>query len=145
MHPYPHHYLVKATGEASGNVVVESPGLESLDTTPPPEFGGPEGYWSPETMLVGAISNCFILTFRGVTQASKFEWISLECEVDGILDRVERVTSFNDYNLKVRLTLPQGGDAAKAEKLLHKSEQVCLVTNSLVGKCHLDITIDYAG
>ena len=39
------------------------------------------------TLLIAAVADCFILTFRAVARASRFEWISLGCTVDGVLDR----------------------------------------------------------
>ena len=78
MKPYPHVYTVSAEASATGMVSVTSPGLPRLDTAPPPEFDGPEGHWSPETLFMAAIADCFILTFRGVSCAARFDWISLQ-------------------------------------------------------------------
>jgi organic hydroperoxide reductase OsmC/OhrA len=77
MHPYPHRYRVTASAESAGRVTVGSPGLSSLETAPPPEFGGPDGLWSPETLLCAAVADCFILTFRAVARAARFEWQEL--------------------------------------------------------------------
>ncbi|MEZ4622966.1 MAG: OsmC family protein [Caldilineaceae bacterium] len=43
--------------------------------------------------------------------------------------------------LKVKLTIPAGSDAEKAQRLLEKSEQNCLITNSLKAtiKLHMDV------
>ena len=141
MQEYPHQYSVSAAAPAEGEIEVSSPGLETLPSMPPAEFGGPGDLWSPETFLVAAVADCFILTFRAIARASKFEWNSLSCEVDGVLDRVDKVTQFTDYHIKVVLHVPAGSNEKKAERLLHKSEQVCLVTNSLTGTCHLNVTI----
>ena len=141
MQEYPHHYIVSADGSEQGDIDVSSPGLVTLPTQAPAEFGGPGDLWSPETFLVASVANCFILTFRAVARGSKFDWNDLSCEVDGVLDRVDRVTRFTDFHMKVVLRVPAGSDEHKAERLLHKSEQVCLVTNSLNGACHLDTTI----
>lgn len=141
MQDYPHHYIVSADAPQEGTIDVSSPGLETLPSLAPAEFGGPGDLWSPETFLVAAVADCYILTFRAVSRGSRFEWNSLGCEVDGVLDRVENVTQFTDYFMKITLHVPAGSNAKKAERLLHKSEQVCLVTNSLTGTCHLDITI----
>lgn len=141
MQEYPHHYIVSADAPKEGVIDVSSPGLETLPSASPAEFGGPGDLWSPETFLVAAVADCFILTFRAVSRASKFEWNSLGCKVDGVLDRVDRVTRFTDYHMDVTLHVPAGSDEQKAERLLHKSEQVCLVTNSLTGTCHLNTTI----
>ncbi len=57
MEGYPHHYLAKATGENEGSVMVSGEGLPPLETQSPPQFGGPDGVWSPETMLSAAVAN----------------------------------------------------------------------------------------
>ena len=64
MEGYPHHYLAKATGGEEGSVVVSGEGLPPLETQSPPQFGGPDGVWSPETMLSAAVANCFVLSFH---------------------------------------------------------------------------------
>jgi organic hydroperoxide reductase OsmC/OhrA len=92
---------------------------------------GPGDQWSPETLLVGAIASCFALSFRSVADASKFAWRSLRCEVDGTLDRQDRVTRFTAATLTVELEIDAGASAERAERLLHKAEEICLITNSL--------------
>lgn len=81
MKPYPHSYTVTAEGSALGAVSVVSTGLPAMATAPPPEFDGPGGVWSPETLLIAAIADCFILTFRGVSRAPRYEWVALEVQV----------------------------------------------------------------
>jgi organic hydroperoxide reductase OsmC/OhrA len=141
MQDYPHHYLVNADAHSEGTVTVSSQGLESLFTTSPPQFGGPEGYWSPETMLVGSVANCYILTFRSIARASNFEWNSLTCSVDGVLERIDRVTQFTEFRLKAILHLPPGSNEDKAKKLLEKAGAYCLITNSLKGTEYVDAKV----
>ena len=62
MHPYPHQYRASATGKPAGAVTVTSPQLPDIETAPPPEFDGPGGVWSPESLLCAAVADCFILT-----------------------------------------------------------------------------------
>ncbi len=141
MQDYPHLYELRADARADGPVSVGGKGLETLSTTSPPQFGGPEGYWSPETMLVASVANCLILTFRAIARASRFEWSSLDCSVDGILDRVDRKTRFTEFHVKATLRLPAGSDETKARKILDKSNSNCLITNSLNGVEYLDATV----
>jgi len=133
MHPYPHRYCVRASGSATGLVPVQSPGLPALSTAPPKEFDGPGDVWSPETLLVAAIADCYILTFRGVAWAAKFDWDGLDCEVEGVLERVEGVTRFTGYTNRATLTVKPDADHGKAKDLLERAERVCLVNNSLLG------------
>jgi uncharacterized OsmC-like protein len=131
MHDYPHHYVVSADAPADGVISVSSDGLETLPTLAPAQFDGPGDLWSPETLLVAAVADCLILTFRAIARGSRFEWNSISCEVDGVLDRVDRVTRFTEFHVRVSLHVPEGTDKHKAERLVEKSDHVCLVTNSL--------------
>jgi organic hydroperoxide reductase OsmC/OhrA len=142
MQAYPHHYKVQAAAEAEGSVIVGSEGLPSLSTAPPPQYGGPGGQWSPETLFVAAAADCFILTFRAVAAASKLPWRNLECSAEGLLDRVDAVVRFTRLHLHARLTLPAGGDTERAQRLLEKAEKACLVTNSM--RCEPTLTMEVA-
>jgi peroxiredoxin-like protein len=141
MHPYPHLYSVQTQAEPTGDVALRSTGLPALVTAPPAEFDGPGDRWSPETLLVGAVADCFVLSFRAVARASKLEWTGLEASVEGKLDRVEGSTRFTEFHVHATLRVPAGTDITRATKLLEKAEQVCLISNSLVGQRHLHPTV----
>jgi organic hydroperoxide reductase OsmC/OhrA len=108
MKEFPHRYSVRATAESQGLVSLDGEGLPSLRSAPPAEFGGPGDEWSPETLLVAAVADCFILTFRAMARASKLEWRSLSCQVEGVLDRVDRITRFTDLLVRASLEIPSG-------------------------------------
>lgn len=131
MKSLPHRYRAEATATSEGEVRVASPGLPALTTAPPAEYDGPGDLWSPETLLVASVVDCFVLTFRAIARASSLAWIELRCEGDGELDRVEHVTRFTGMTLRAFLTIPPDGDADKAARLLDKAERTCLITNSL--------------
>ncbi len=141
MQDLPHHYHVNASAEVDGNVTLKADDLPQLVTASPAEFGGPGDQWSPETLLVGAIADCFILTFRAIARASKLEWTRLECSAEGVLERVERVTRFTTVTVRASLTVPADTDRDKAERLLEKSEEVCLITRSMLAESHLEAEI----
>jgi len=141
MKPYPHTYSVSAHGSVTGTVPVSSPGVADIHTAPPPEFDGPGDVWSPETLLVAAVANCFILTFRGVSRAARFNWEQLDCQVDGLLERVTGVTQFSKFTTCATLTVSAGADHAKAQELMERAEKICLVANSLRGERHLQAQV----
>ena len=58
-----------------------------------------------------------------------------------MLDRVERVTQFTEFTIDVSLRVPAGADAHKAHRIAERSEQVCLVTNSLTGRKILNVAV----
>jgi len=145
MQEFPHHYTVVASGGAEADVTVESENLPALRTAPPAEFDGPGDCWSPEALLVGAIANCFIFTFRAIARASKLEWTSLRCEAEGVLDRVDRVTRFTEFYVRAVLQLPAGAPEDRAHQLLERAEQGCLITNSLTASVHLEAKTEVVG
>ena len=142
MHPFPHHYSVTAKANAAGDVSLEGERLPAILSAPPPEFGGPGDRWSPETLLVAAVIDCFVLTFRAIAELSRFPWLSLECHVTGIVDRVERVTQFTTLDLHARLRISSGAKEDQAHRLLAKAEETCLVTNSLKVRPHLNAVVE---
>lgn len=141
MHPYPHRYTVDAEATATGTVAVGAAGLATLDTSSPPEFDGPPGHWSPETLLVAAVADCYVLSFRAVARAAAFEWKSLNCRVVGVLERVSGVTQFTRFTTAVRLRAPRGADRERAREILERAEKVCLIANSLRGERSLEIEV----
>jgi len=128
---YPHHYVVAASSRSESNVELASPGLEHLESAGPAEFGGPGNLWSPETLLVASVADCLILSFHAIARASKFEWTSLSCDAVGTLERVEKVSQFTEFKLKVTLEIPDATRKDRALRLLDKAEHSCLITNSL--------------
>ena len=141
MQDLPHHYVVSASATAEQSVTLSSPGLDDLSTAGPAEFGGPGDLWSPETLLVGAVADCFVLSFRAIARAAKLDWTSLGCEAVGTLDKVERVTQFTRLDVKAELSIPAGTDEAQAHRLLEKAEKHCLITNSMKASSTLDATV----
>ncbi|TFH09613.1 MAG: OsmC family peroxiredoxin, partial [Nitrosomonadales bacterium] len=94
MQDYPHHYKVVAVSATNGDVKLASEGLCEISSAPPKEFGGAGGKWSPETLLVASVADCFVLSYKAIAGASKLSWISLKCEVEGTLERSEGVSKF---------------------------------------------------
>jgi len=142
MKNYPHNYRVVVDVRPGDDVELISRDLPPLAIAAPAEFEGPGDRWSPETMLVGSIAGCFILTFAAVAGVSKVVWTSVTCEVDGRLDRIDNVTQFTRFDLHVRLVVPGATDRALAQRTLERAERQCLISNSLRAKFDLRVDID---
>jgi peroxiredoxin-like protein len=144
MQPFPHTYQVSVEAGVEGDVAVSAAGLPSFAVASPPEFDGPGGRWSPESLLCSAAAGCFILTFRAVAKASKFEWRTLACHVEGTLERKDGVTRFTKVATHAVLGVVPGTDTAMAQRLLEKAERACLVANSLQAERMLTTDIQAA-
>ena len=143
MDALPHHYRVRVAADSDeAPLDLESPGLPTLASAAPKEFGGPGDRWSPETLTVAALVDCFTLGFRTVSRMSRFEWTHLECEGEGRVDRdADGAMAFVELRLRARLEVPTGTRPERAERLLRKAESVCIVSRSLRAPVHLDVEV----
>ncbi len=141
MQGFPHRYAVSASAKKDGLVLLDSPGATQLASAPPIEFDGPGDQWSPESLLTASVADCVILTFRAIARASTLEWTEIEMQVDGTLDRVDRVTRFTHFDIQARLLVPAGTDTGKAKLLLEKAEKNCLVSNSLNAEKSIAVSV----
>ncbi len=141
MDSFPQRYRVTASGDPLDDVQLAAERLTAMRSASPAEFDGPGDLWSPETLLVGALADCFVLTFRAIAAASKLPWSGLQCEVTGTLDRIERVTQFTQFDIVAHLTITSADDAARARQMLDKAERNCLISSSLKGPVTLTATV----
>jgi organic hydroperoxide reductase OsmC/OhrA len=141
MHPFPHRYQVSIAAKPEGALGLNAEGLPEIASLPPPEFDGPGGYWSPESLLLASVGDCTMLTFRAIAKASRFEWRELSANVEGLLERVDGTSRFTRVEMRVRLVVPAGADVARAKKLLEKAEQGCPISNSLKAERHLECEV----
>jgi peroxiredoxin-like protein len=137
----PHNYVAAAQASSESLVSLTAESLPEIESAPPKQFGGPGNVWSPEDLLVAAVADCFVLAFKAIAAASKFEWIDLHCSVDGTLDKVEREVLFTKLNVTAKLKLGPEADRTRAQRLLEKAEKTCFITNSL--KAEKSLTIEF--
>lgn len=140
----PHDYTASASANSAGNVTLSVDGLNSMESNAPKEFGGPGDQWSPEDLLVAAVADCFVLSFRAIAGMSKFEFTDVSASVTGKLDKVERDIQFTEISITANLTIPAGADESRAQRLLEKAEATCFITNSLKAEPHLETNITTA-
>lgn len=144
MASFPHAYTVSTSGGPDGVLPLGSDGLPALEATAPPEFGGPVGYWSPETMLTGAVATCLILTFRALAGPRKLAWSNLEVSCTGEVDKTREGLRFTRFRIDAALTIDGSADEAQARALLDGAKKHCLVTASLIAETELRAEIKKA-
>src|SRR5687767_5578211 len=132
MKPLPHDYEVTLTAASVGYATVAATGLPDLTTAPPAEYEGPGDAWSPEHLLLASVSTCFLFTFRAVAKASHVEFVEVEANAAGAVDRTGGVTRFTDIVVRPTVITPSGADAAAVRRAIDKAASRCLVSSSLV-------------
>jgi organic hydroperoxide reductase OsmC/OhrA len=131
MQELPHVYKAGALALSAGHVFLSAADKQDIESLPPREFGGPGTAWSPEELLVAAVADCFVLSFKAIAHASTYEWDSLECHTEGTLEQLEGSYQFTGFRTVANLKIGPMGSIERAERLMHKADKMCLVTNSL--------------
>lgn len=141
----PHIFNVNLKWVADRIGEVSSPELlDAIDVATPPQFPkGVDGVWSPEHFFTAAVNSCFMTTFLAVAENSKLEFTTFSCESEGILDKVDGKYIMTEIILKPHLKIINEADAEKAERILHKSESACLISNSIKSQVTLQPTITF--
>jgi len=113
-------------------------GLAKSDSAPnaihfaaPPQFGGLEGRWTPEDLLMTAIASCFTTTFQAIAGYSNFEYTDLEVEAEGTVSKAGSGYSFSEIILRPNLTILNEEHRELAIHLLEKAKALCLVSRAL--------------
>lgn len=147
MQAFPHVYFASAEAALAGEVTLTGDSLPVLRSLPPREFDGPGNRWSPETLFVAAMADCYVLTFRAIAAVCRLRWTALTCEVEGTVGRVDRATQFTGFRLRARLEVPADSDPDEARLLLTRAKHACLISNSVRAPALLDadIVVNLAG
>jgi organic hydroperoxide reductase OsmC/OhrA len=103
----------------------------AIHFTAPPEFGGLEGRWTPESLLLCSIAGCFTTTFRAIAEYSKFEYADLEVEVEGTIKKVESGYAFTEITIRPNLSITTESEQARGMRLLQKTKGLCLVARAI--------------
>jgi organic hydroperoxide reductase OsmC/OhrA len=113
-------------------------GLAKSDSAPtsihfaaPPQFGGLEGRWTPEDLLLCAIASCFTTTFRVLAEYSKWEYTDLQVEAAGTVDKADSGYNFSRVILRPHLKILAEPDRGWAFDLLRKAQSLCLISRAL--------------
>jgi peroxiredoxin-like protein len=143
----PHFYNVDLKWNSNRKGVLSSPELAAengpeIEVATPPEFPkGMPGIWSPEHLFTAAVSGCLMTTFLSIAENSKLDFISFTCKSHGKLEQVNGKFEMSEIILEPTLTISNEKDRERAERIIHKSEAACLISNSIKSKITLVINI----
>jgi organic hydroperoxide reductase OsmC/OhrA len=110
----------------------------------PPQFGGPEGVWSPEELLVGAVGGCLLSTFLYFANRFQIPINSYSSTATGVLDKTPVGLRFTGIDVSIALAVPDEETVEKASslRLKEKLEKYCPVSASLA--CPVRLTLHIA-
>lgn len=99
----------------------------------PPAFGGPQDNWSPEHLLLCAVSSCFMTTYQFFSKG--FEINGLKCDCVGRIEQAEGKYKFIQVDVYPTIYVAKTEIVEKAEQAVTRTISHCLVGHAL--KCEL--------
>ena len=141
MEPHLYNVDISWTKERQGEM--SSPELSTvIEIATPPQFpNGVEGIWSPEHLFTSAVASCLMTTFLSIAENSKLEFTAFSCKSHGKLEQIEGKFLMTEVILEPTVTIANESDREKAERVLQKSEQHCLISNSIKSKVTMNTNI----
>ena len=139
-----HYYKTNVEWESGRVGTLSAPTMDSFKVATPPEFPkGVPNTWSPEHLFVASINICLMTTFCSVAENSKLEYESYSCEGTGKLEKVDGKFMISEIDLNPEIKLKNQKDVERAERIINKSENLCLISNSAKTKINLKPIITY--
>ena len=117
------------TGDKVG--IVGSASLKSLPVSTSPEFGGPEGQWGAEHLLLSSIISCFMSTYLSFVNKMKIENTGFECTATGQVEMIDGKYKFTYIHIYPKAFVGNDADVERAKVAMEKAKKYCLISNSV--------------
>ncbi|MBN1418040.1 MAG: OsmC family protein [Planctomycetes bacterium] len=119
----------------------------ALTVATPPEFGGPEGVWSPEELFVGSVGSCLLSTFLYFAERFQLPFGSYTSTSRGTVEQRPEGLRFTGLDVSIVLQVPDGKalEKAVALRLKEKLEKYCPVSASLACPVRLTFEVTLEG
>lgn len=137
-----HTYTTSVEWKDTRRGVLASSGLPNLEVATPPEFpGGIAGIWSPEHLFVAAAEVCVMTTFLAIAENSRLEFTSYRSEAVGTLEKTEAGFEITRIVIRPHVVVSDEARVARAERILQKAEEHCLISHSMKSSVELEPTV----
>jgi peroxiredoxin-like protein len=103
----------------------------AIHFTAPTEFGGLEGRWTPEELLLAAVAGCYTTTLRAIAGTAQFDFTDLQVEASGTVRKIDSGYSFTQIVVRPNLKINSAEERDRALDLLKRAEKLCLVSRAL--------------
>ena len=108
-------------------------GKKLVTVSPPPSFGGKEGYCVPEDIFAAALASCMNTLFLLIAKNSKLGLQKLEtkADVEMSVEGMEKLIFTNvHFNMNVKLEKDEERERNKAEKVYQMAQKICPLRQS---------------
>jgi len=136
------YYRVEGIKVEGKNAIIKGEGLPPFESSPPIEFGGTAGKWTPEHLFVASVVSCFIMTFMAVANVMRIEFEELKCEGVGTLQPTEgNKREFVEVILKPTVMVRSEQLKEKVLKAIKVTHDHCFVARSLKSEVKVEPSV----
>ena len=126
------------SGEQKG-VLSLGDGKDDIKIATPPEFGGHEGFVSPEDMFVGSMNACFMTTFLVFCKKTGIDLVSYKSSAVGHLEKVDGKNIFTKIEMSLEISANNESDEVMA--VVEHVKEYSIVLNSMRTDVEIEATI----
>lgn len=114
------------------SVVIQEAAVGEIHASAARPFRGDDSKWNPETLLLGALAQCHVLSYLHVAATSGLVVTGMACAVEGVLEVDEDGAGrFTAITLRPEVVLQDEADRARADALHEEAHRLCFIANSL--------------
>jgi organic hydroperoxide reductase OsmC/OhrA len=128
-----HTFQVKTVWRQDQSCRVSARRNPELTVAAPPEFGGPDGTWSPEELLVASVGSCLLSTFLYFAHRFRLAFGSYSSTSTGTIEKTSEGLRFTGIEVSIAVTVSgdEAVERASSLRLKEKLEKYCPVSSSL--------------
>jgi len=136
-----YQYKVGLTWETGRKGMLSSPDVNAssfdggfIEVATPPQFPkGVPGVWSPEHLLVAAVSSCFMTTFLAISEKARLNFADFSCNAEGTLEEVDGSLVMSEITLRPKVVMTDESPEMwqRADLVLLQAERACIITRSI--------------
>ncbi len=111
--------------------LLSSTGKPPIVIACPPEFGGPDGFWSPEDLLVASVEVCIMTTFLHLMRRRKIHLASSSSTAEGLAGIENGEFRFVSVAVRAQIKVARVDDVPAATSCFQDAARDCMVSRSL--------------
>ena len=119
-----------------------SAGKPVVEVAAPPEFGGPEGTWTPEDLLAASIASCLLTSTLFFLDRAKIARSRCEVSAVATMEKTASGLAFSGIEATVSVALDDPAQSDAARRAAELAEKNCPVSKSLVCPVKLAVRIE---
>jgi organic hydroperoxide reductase OsmC/OhrA len=118
-----------------------APAPTQLAMSGDPAFLGDPNLLNPEQLLLAAAVSCQLLSFLAVAARARIDVCGYEDDAETDMPEDVRPMRITAIRLRPRITVAEGTDEAKVQKLVALAHRECFIANSVTSEMDIQATV----